>query len=145
MRNFKTFMVMFTVMASLTAAFGTMVHHAFTASVKAYGIQPGDVRTLIVAMSIFAVCSGFSAYLLGKAIDWLVWCKQFRKTFGFKAPVETFNTTCADHRKVETVLDSIYRLDSLQKYVRAALLAEKFRFHVQWPAELQAEYARTHR
>ena len=37
MRNFKTFMVMCAILASLTAAFGAMVHHAFTQSVKFYG------------------------------------------------------------------------------------------------------------
>jgi hypothetical protein len=100
---------------------------------------------LVVSFIMFSAFVGTSGFILARALDWLTWYRQFKKTFGFKPADRPEDRTSADYRLVESNLNSIRHLHSREKWVKAALLAEKFSFHVQWPPELREEYARTHR
>ncbi len=140
-------MTLFAVMATLTAAFGIVMYNAFVNSVRFYGFQPGDLKTLIALLTMFSAAVGVSGYLLTKALDWIILIRRFKQEFGFKPPNDPLqaNMDERDRRAVDATLASIHRYNSIKKHIDTALLAEKFGFIVYWPEEYRAEWARAHR
>jgi hypothetical protein len=147
MREAKISMILFTVMATLTIAFATTTHHVFNESLRFYGPQPDDLKILGVAFVVFSALVGTSGLFLARTIDWFIWCRSFKKEFGFRAPSDPQDSssyTSANYGAVEGTLGHIHRFNSREKYVKTALLAEKFGFHVKWPPELQDEWFQAH-